>query len=196
MRRQGYTLLEMILVLAVMVILASLTIPSLSTMYGQYKVTASCDTIKGAMATARSQAIEDGIPYRFAFVPGKGNYRVAPDLPGFWTGLTGPQKDSNGNKVLVLEGSLPNGIGFPEGDTAFIADPDATTALELDEVQQNQWRPIAVFLPDGSARVADDTPRDLIVIPIGARESATMVVRLRCLTGTVSIRRLDAQGDQ
>jgi len=180
----------------VMVILASLTIPSLSTMYGQYKVTASCDTVKSAMATARGQAIEDGIPYRFAFVPGKGNYRVAPDQPGFWNGATGAQQDSNGNKVLVLEGSLPNGVAFPEGDTAFIADQNAATALEIDDVQQSQWKPIAVFMPDGSARVADDTPRDPIVIPIGAHESATMVVRLRCLTGTVSVRRLDAQGDR
>jgi Tfp pilus assembly protein FimT len=199
MRRGAYTILELVLVLAVMVILAALTYPSLSSMYGQYKVTGSCDTVKAAMVTARGQAIEDGVPYRFAYVPGKGNYRVAPDLPNFWTGGPPPNQNSNGDsntgKLLILEGSLPSGIAFPDGDSAIISEEDSDTSLELDAVSPSQWKAIAVFLPDGSARMADGTPRDVVSIPLGARNSATMVVRLRCLTATVTVRRMNAEGN-
>lgn len=193
MSRRAFTILEIVLVMAIMVIIAALTYPSLSVMYNQYKVTASCDTVHAAMVTARGQSIEEGVPYRFAFLPGKGNYRVAPDLPSYWADGTGPDQGSNRRKELILEGTLPNGIAFPENEAPVISDDDAETALEVDQVQVAQWKGIAVFLPDGTARPFENVTGDRILIPLGAKGSDTFVVRLRCLTGTVAVRRLSEE---
>jgi prepilin-type N-terminal cleavage/methylation domain-containing protein len=189
MRRQAFTILEIILVMAILVIIAGVTYPTLNVMYNQYKVSASCDTVRAALATARGRAIEDGVPYRFAYVPGMSNYRVAPDQPSYWASAGVPDQSSNTRKVLVLEDFLTSGIAFPEAETPNILADDAETVS--DGVQPNQWQGVAVFLPDGTARPFVENRGDRILIPLGAKGSATMVVVLRCLTGTVAVRRLD-----
>src|SRR5262252_3738325 len=86
MNRRAFTLLEMILVLTIVVILLSLAYPSFTSMQRQYRLEGAADAAKAGMASARAQAIEEGRPYRFAIVPGKGNFRVAPDSPAYWSG--------------------------------------------------------------------------------------------------------------
>src|SRR5207253_10302298 len=77
--RQAFTLFEMILVLAIMVILGAALYPSLEAMYGDSNVTAAGDMIRGALAVAESHAINAGLPYRFAVLDDTGTYGVAPD---------------------------------------------------------------------------------------------------------------------
>src|SRR5262249_46829411 len=135
MNRRGFTLLEMILVLALVVILASLVYPSYTAMQRSYRLEGAADEAKAGMITARAQAIEEGRPYRFAVVPGKGNYRVAPDSPDFWGSGTPPTAPEGTAAPLLLEDSLPEGTNFGED-------------IKITEV---------IFLPDGSARVADSS---------------------------------------
>src|SRR5215831_16602595 len=92
--RRGFTLFEIILVMAVLVILAGLSYPSLENMYGYYRVQAAADTLRGNWAEARTRAMEEGRPYRFAAVLGKGNFRVAPDGAEFWSGSDAAPADS------------------------------------------------------------------------------------------------------
>ncbi|TMQ33677.1 MAG: prepilin-type N-terminal cleavage/methylation domain-containing protein [Planctomycetota bacterium] len=84
--RQGYTLFEVVLVLALLVLLAAITYPSLDAMYGDSKVTAAGDMVRGAWAEAQARAMDEGRAYRFAVIPNQGNYRVAPDSADFWSG--------------------------------------------------------------------------------------------------------------
>ena len=77
--RAAFTLLEILLVMAVIVIIAAISFPSLEAMYGQTRVNAGGDSIRAALATARAHAVEEGIPYRVAIVPGKG--KGAPRTP-------------------------------------------------------------------------------------------------------------------
>src|SRR6266542_3901766 len=115
MNRRGYTLLEMIRVLAIVVILLSVAYPSLTAMQRSYRVEGAADGAKAGMLTARAQAIEEGRPYRFAIVPGKGNFRVAPDSPDFWGGGAPPTAAQGSAAPLVLEESLPKGTFFGDG---------------------------------------------------------------------------------
>ena len=83
-RRRGFTLLEVTLVLAVIVLLAAMAYPSIEAMYASVRLTAAADQVRAAWADARAKAIEDGQPYRFAVMPQGGRYRIAPDGGEFY----------------------------------------------------------------------------------------------------------------
>ena len=94
-RRSGASLLEVVVVLAIMVIISALAIPSIQAMYGSYKLNGAVDSVRAAWADARSRAIDEGRPYRFSVEPNGTHYRVAPDDPDYWPG-SGPANDPNG----------------------------------------------------------------------------------------------------
>src|SRR5215212_4326353 len=95
-RRPGVTLIEMLLVVAILIALAAVAYPTLSAMYGDVKVKAAADDVRAAWTEARAHAIEDGRPYRFAVEPGTGKFKVAPDADGFWDGSGGAAGDGDG----------------------------------------------------------------------------------------------------
>jgi prepilin-type N-terminal cleavage/methylation domain-containing protein len=189
MDRRAFTLLEMVLVLAITVILLSLAYPSFTSMQRSYRLEGAADAAKGGMASARAQAIEEGRPYRFAIVPGKGNFRVAPDSPAYWSGGQPPPPPDGTAPPLILEGHL-EGAWFGEAGQV---EEGAATALEKDEVGPDQWKAVAVFLPDGTARAPDATDDSLpeVVIPVATEGTRPLVVVLRLLTGTVTSRRAE-----
>src|SRR5206468_2391955 len=101
--RTGFTLFEMVIVLALMVILAGIFYPSLKGMFGYFKLHGGVDSVRAAWAHARGRAIEEARPYRFAIEPGGAHYRVAPDDPKYWPG-------DGGEPGVVLEKALPAGV--------------------------------------------------------------------------------------
>src|SRR5262245_2035346 len=146
--RRGYTLFEVLLVLAILVLLAALVAPSLEAMYGDYKVTAAVDAVRGAWAQARAEAMDKGVAYRFALVPGGANYRIAPDTPDYWSGGDPPLALDPENAPVVLEDALPAGVRFTTAAAGF-AD-QGTAALPVGGVPPTMWVTTAVFLPEGS----------------------------------------------
>jgi prepilin-type N-terminal cleavage/methylation domain-containing protein len=187
MHRRGFTLLEMIIVLALIVILASLAYPSLTAMQRSYRLEGAADGARAGMLTARAQAIEEGRPYRFAVVPGKGNFRVAPDSPDFWGGGAPPTAAEGTAAPLVLEDNLPQGTVFSDGGQV----REGETSLESGAVSPSMWKAVAIFLPDGSARVPDGTDDSFptVDVPVATEGTRPLVVTLRLLTGTVTVRR-------
>jgi prepilin-type N-terminal cleavage/methylation domain-containing protein len=173
--RRAYTLFEVLLVMAILVILAAITYPSLDSMYGGYKVQASADQIRGAWAAARARAVDEGRAYRFAVVMGKGNFRVAPDSLDFWKSSEPPRNEDSA-KPLVLSDHLPKGISFGDQLPA-----NTDTFSPVDSVDPASWVTVATFLPDGSVR--DDA-----AIAVRMKGTRGLVLRLRALTGVVSVR--------
>ena len=120
--RQAYTLMETVLVMALLVILGAVTVPSLSRLQSPFRVNAAVDSVRAAWAEARAHAVEQGRPYRFGVVPQSGHFRVAPDDPEFWSGSGGTAGGNGGNggnggsssqaKAYVLARSLPAGVQF------------------------------------------------------------------------------------
>src|SRR5512142_2745707 len=106
-RRRGFTLLEVMLVMVILVALGALVYPTLSAMYGDVRVKAAADQVRAAWTEARANAIEGGQNYRFAVQPGTGKFRVAPDGPGFWDGSSGGgPTDDNAPPPRIIEGDL------------------------------------------------------------------------------------------
>lgn len=188
--RRGYTLLELLLVLALILLLAVIAYPSLDAMSGDLKLVSAADQVRAAWTQARTRAVNEGRPYRFALVPGKGNYRLAPDAPEFWSGDGAQAADSTENteKPLVLERCVTNGVRFNL--------QDASTPLELDagddsflppgSVELNKYLPIVTFSPDG-------TSREDVNIVFSLKGARPILLRLRGLTGAVTVRPMGSE---
>ena|SRR5437016_4858325 len=173
--RRGFTILEVLLVAAIIVMLAAMAYPSIEAMYGDLRLTAAADQVRARWADARTKAIEEGRPYRFATQP-DGQYKIAPDTADFWSG-SGDATASDANDAdsppLVVEESLPQGLKFadesPSGDTT----------------DTGPWQTAIKFLPDGTAS-ADKT------ITIQAEGYRPVQLKVRALTGAVTVETLPA----
>jgi len=180
-RRPGFSLLEVMLVCAILVFAAAMAYPSMKNLHAYYKLQGAVDSVRAIWAQARAKAIEEGRPYRFGVEDQGTNFRVAPDDDSFWGGGQG----SSGG--MVMEESLPAGVRFTTGGNDSGSGPaednSITSKQQTRTVSPASFVKAAVFLPDGSAR------QDVrIVFRIaGVRP---MAVRLRGLTGTSSVETL------
>lgn len=174
-RRAAFTLIEVILTMCVLVIAASILIPSLQSMMGSYKLQGAVDSVRGAWAEARAAAIEQGRPYRFAFEPNGSFFRVAPDQEDYWGGSV-PDRDPDG-KGVVIQKALPSGVAFTKGDAP--VQGGGSDSLKEQETPSGQWDTACVFLADGTAR-AD--LRIVFSLP-GLRPKS---LSLRAMTGATS----------
>jgi len=170
-RRSGYTLLELIVVMAVITILATLSVPSLRTMGSSYKVGAAADAVRAAWAQARAHAIEEGRPYRFAVVPGSGHFRVAPDQEADWSGREG--------SGYTLQETLPPAVSFSVGGEG--SAPPAAGSQPSPPPPASAYSHPIVFLPDGTARADAE-------VVFQMRGAKPVVLSLRAMTGAVTTR--------
>src|SRR5262249_52381367 len=111
-RRPAYTLLELLLVVAVLTLLIALSVPSLDVMGSNLPPQATAHSVRAAWAPAGGGAIDGARPYRSGIIPDQGNSRAAPDSPDFWNGGDPPQPNDPAHPPLVVEKSLPKGIRF------------------------------------------------------------------------------------
>jgi hypothetical protein len=190
--RPAYTLFELVLVLAVLVVLAALIYPSFDSMYGGYRLTAAADMVRASWASARARALDEGRPYRFAVIQGKGNYRIAPDSPEFWAGNGGsPDASGTDNQPLIVEETLPKGVRFAslEAMRNNGLDQSGDSFLPPGSVDPSTWSTVATFLPDGTAR-------EDVEIAFHGRGGRPLLLRLRGLTGIVTVKTYDAEGQR
>lgn len=164
MRRTGFTILEITLVLTVLLVLAAIAVPSIDNMYSDLRLTAAADAVRGRWAETRARAMEDGISYRFAVIHQSGKYRIAPDAGDYWSGNSGVAEETD-SPPMIVEDELPQGVAFAaEGDAG------------------GDWSPVVVFQPDGTAR-------EDVEIQFTTGSNRPLVLRLRGLTGAVTVTR-------
>jgi Tfp pilus assembly protein FimT len=177
--RPGFTLFEVTLVLAILIVLGALVVPSVAGMSASYQVTAASDMIRGGWASARARAMDEGRPYRFAVTWGTGEFRIAPDSPEYWAGGGTPDSipngDNNSEPALVVQDKLPKPVVFTS------ADASATQG------DAGNWSTLAIFQPDGTARA------DAWVV-LQAKGTRPLRLYLRALTGTVSVKYPEGEG--
>jgi prepilin-type N-terminal cleavage/methylation domain-containing protein len=166
-RRRGYTLFEVILVMAIMVIVASLASTVMfESMYGTVRVTAAADMVRARWSDARHQAVEHGRPYRFAVIPNSGKFKIEPydptihqPVPGNTAGPNGPYGTA-GTTTTAPDGSPtgPNGTvtnpnvqntvtPFLDGNTPPVDTTSAKTGIIIEKT-----------LPEGVRFGTKDSP--------------------------------------
>jgi hypothetical protein len=172
----------MLAVMAVIVILGSLLIPSLRGLSPTFNRDGAVDSVRGAWATARARAVAEGRPYRFAVVPGTGHFRVAPDLPEYWSG-SGPSAGDHGQPpAYVRADSLPKGVSFSEGDAPAGAPSASGGGGNNATPSPSSYSNPIVFLPDGTARQDAE-------VHFHVRGAKPARLTLRGLTGVSTVHR-------
>ena len=170
MPRHGYTLFEVLLVLAVILIAASLSMPAIDALLASNKVSAARDMVRTQWAEMRARALEEGRPYRFAVTENTGKFRIAPDDDMYWGGSGDKPAD---DKPLIIEGELPEGVLFTTSEAAF-------AGTEQAPAPGPEWGlTVAVYLADGVGR--DDAE-----VFFGKAGQRALGLRLRALTGAVT----------
>ncbi len=77
-RKPGFTLLEMMLVLAVLAVVAVVTVPAVDRMYRTHRLQQTANDLRAKLAATRLHSIDEGIAYQFRFEPNGRHFVVIP----------------------------------------------------------------------------------------------------------------------
>ncbi|MFO0825803.1 MAG: prepilin-type N-terminal cleavage/methylation domain-containing protein [Gemmataceae bacterium] len=162
--RSGFTLLEMVAVLAVLLIIGAVAVPTMSGYFGNTKQRAAADIVQTRLSEARAKAMERGIPFRVAINTDKTRIRVAPDSTDF---SSSPADDPPSYDSLVTEDKLD----------------EATIELTQEEGDDRAtdsagWLTVVTMRGDGSCKEARSA-----VIVVKQASFAPIQIQVRGLTG-------------
>lgn len=150
--RSAFTLAELLAVLAIIAITAGLVAPMASGWWQAQKLQEAIDDLRTDWIKARTYAMDEGRPYRFAIDQSGQGYRIAPNDIDHWQGAsTGvnapPTGDPDEVPGTVIERHLPNNVLFRSaGDQVNLSA----------ENTESTW----LFLPDGRAKLLDSDGRE------------------------------------
>lgn len=172
--RPAFTLMELLLVLAVLIILAAVVFPSFSGLRGNADQKAAVDQVRGRIADARGLAMQEGVPYRLAVHQDGSKLRLAPDVPEFGQLPTSSVVTSSAKAVETK---------LEKATVKVVADTDSGDQRTADG---SGWITVGTFLADGTCREDDAM--------IEVRETGSDIpirIRLRGVTGSARVLRPD-----
>jgi Tfp pilus assembly protein FimT len=173
-QRQGYTLLELLAVLAVIIILGLAASLTLEGNYANTRQKAAADLLRARLADARSKAMESGQWYRVAVSTDGSRLRVAPDTSEFATYVA---DDPPAFNASVTEDRL---------DKVTLSVQTLESGTE--PVREGDWITIATVKPDGTCK------EEQVLVEVREGNLAPLYVRIRGITGTAAIIRLPVPG--
>lgn len=184
--RAAFTLIEILLVLAVLLLLSAVAWPVLDHVLADSQLKRSAETVGSALGGARIRAIDSGAAYQFRYEPTGRRWFAIPydrdDLSGGVEATTG----TSAAAARVLSGELATSLSFRAADQSNVVERLESEALSLlpNAVQlvNVQWSPPVVFYSDGSAQQASFDVLD--------KDGQAFRIEVRDLTGAVSIERV------
>ena len=183
-RRQALTLLELLLVVALLTALAGVSWPLLQKPLESVRLRRAADGVRAEWSAARVAAMVSGQIHAFRFAQESDGYAVAPweDPVGANLAASGAVAtiDSDGARretaqlpegiVFVASGSVPDGSFEPAAATT-----SSTDSLSGDSDADFSGESTVLFYPDGTTSDATLTLRNA--------QAATVAILLRGLTG-------------
>lgn len=180
--RVGYSLVELLIVLAVLALMAGLTLPALRGPLEKSRLRGAGRQMQATLAKARSLAIRTGREHWLTYEIDGPAWRIeakpepidAVDDVASVLGQPSAEAPATPEIVMVREGDLPAGVVFSDQgaitDIDEFAEPDVTL-----EPQTEKWSEPIRFKPNGRSE-------DATIRIAGTRDFVTEV-RLRGLTG-------------
>jgi len=191
-RPEGFQLVELVVVLAVLAIAALISVPPLLRMSARLRVDVAAHELAGALRQARSLAISRSsyVAVKFYTSPGRVEYACFKDGDGDGVRnadiVAGVDRQITPRRMLAHRGGHL-GFGFPPGrPPRDPGDPDRRLGRLTDPIRFND-SDLASFSALGAS-----TPGSLYVTD-GRRELA--VVRVLGITGKVRVMRWDPDAD-
>ncbi len=163
-KHSGFTLFELILVLALLAVMAAISMPMIGPMFSPHRVTAAGDFMRARWTEMRTRAQQEGRPYAFCVQPNSGNF-----LTGNFLIEPRDPKDP----------TQPTGQGTP-----------GTFPKELENVLFNVVEGTGTAGPSGYKTIlivgADGAPEEDAAVSFGDARGRQVEVRMRRVTGAIT----------
>ena len=178
--RDAFTVLELMIVMGIIVLIASMAMPQLISSIRESTVFDAADQVREAAAEARRFAIDTGVDYEFRYEIGGGTVVV---LPSEDEQAAYDEQDTNTTteKWMRLIEELPEGflLKAPEGteETGETLDAVRFGDLQGESLTRKTWSAPIMFRFDGTA--------DDFELRVSDEESLTSIVSIRGLTGSI-----------
>lgn len=162
---RGFTLMEVLLVLALMAVIAAMAWPALRNPFASHRLHAAADQVRSEWFQARVEAMRSGHVYAFRYQVGGDRFHTSSEE------APSPSDDK----------TLPDGVKFfadEAGNDDLPAAPPDAEMESLDDLAYG-WSDPIFFYPDG-------TTSDVRLVLAGGQSRAVCVM-LRGITGTASV---------
>jgi prepilin-type N-terminal cleavage/methylation domain-containing protein len=169
--QRGYTLLELLFVLTILVILAALALPRVMGMYESHQLQTAVENVRAHLAASRMRAIDTGLVYQFRYEPNGQRFSVT------------PFEAAEGHSLPTLEGTLPESFRFESTDDDLISTlSQSSTSLTGESLAGSSTlnqQLLILFVPDGSATEA--------TLDVVDEQNRFVRLSVRGLTGAVTV---------
>ncbi|MFG0335103.1 MAG: hypothetical protein ACF8TS_17230 [Maioricimonas sp. JB049] len=194
--RAGFTLFELVLVLAALVVVLGISVPVMTRFVAEQTLRDDVESVRNELARTRHKAIDAGLVYQFRFEPVGQKYVVLP----YDRVEMASETSADGQAMVnaVASGMVRVYSGELSSTNRFAAEPDSQALSETGvlptEQLPDEW---LVLLPDGSSLKQTAWSLPILFYPDGTAEDATFrivddedryqTISLRGLTGSVSV---------
>ena len=183
-QRAAFTLVEILIVVGLLLFLAAISLPALSTAFGSNKLRDAGQAVVETIGDARYHAIESGLIYQFRFEPDGQHFAVVPADHAFASSDEQTAENSAVEVIWKQSGRIRDPLLFQGYHGASIATDrlpvEAFAGLpDMLQLEEVRWSPPVLFHPDGTATDS--------VFEITDERERTVRVSVRGLTGAVSM---------
>lgn len=181
---RGLTLIEIILVLAILAVMAAFAWPLLTRSFEAQRLRAASDLVRARLVRARVEAIDSGAQTQFRYTIDGRRFTISRDgCVNDATTLGGePTVESSSRRSTDrLSGELPEGITFaaPQPNSPLAGDtPPPEDAAPLEDGETG-WAEPVFFQPDGTTSTA--------TVRLKNKNGRCLELTLRGMTGVVLV---------
>jgi prepilin-type N-terminal cleavage/methylation domain-containing protein len=177
--RRGYTLLEMLLVLSLLIVIAGFSAPHLMGAFRENQLKEAAEAVRVMAASTRIRALDSDSIWQFRFEPGGRRYvRVPYEELG----------DAEKIKAEKDSGELPESMVFSGSATASGEQLDETVLEGLPDagdLSSVTWSSPILFFPDGTAVDAE--------FHVESEKIGVRRILVREITGAVRVKKIEAE---